>query len=242
VSVHAIGGFTAVSDEVPLPTSAEGHIALPRQRGKQRQRVSARFSDCGMNAIEQETLHCVAAEPHGTFLRVGVLEGQVERAYETMVLGRLRRGYRVIKLRGSLGTRIELCHLFVHVSFGTEVNVWMTPTQMRMQHFIEPRSSSNRGGSSARLSRVGSSSRLPGVNRGDPICPRGRTDPISSRNRRASGGAGPLGEIDEDGCGDANDGRLIENRMQRRASAVRFRDIVGRTELAEGTPDTPLET
>ena len=72
-----------------------------------------------------ETVHCVAAEPHATFLRVSVTErrdragvsnllgegwrdaGQ-EVAYTIAVLGRLRRGYRVLQLRGLLGTRIEL--------------------------------------------------------------------------------------------------------------------------------------
>ena len=207
-----------------MPTSAEAHIVLPRQRAKQR--GSARFSDCGMNAIEQESLHCVAAEPHATFLRVGVLEGKVERAYESMVLGRLRRGYRVIQLRGSLGTRIELNYLFVLVSFGTEVNVWMTPTQMRMQHVIEP---------STPVTRGWSSNRLQGAGRGDPTSPRGRTDPVNVRSRRASGAGdtstGLLGA-------DVNDGRPADSRMQRQAgSGVRFRGIDGTIDEHEKTPD-----
>ena len=54
-----------------------------------------------------------------------------EVAYETAVLGRLRRGYRVLLLRSSLGTRIELCYLFVHVYFGQVINLWPTPRQVR---------------------------------------------------------------------------------------------------------------
>eukprot|EP00966_Prymnesium_polylepis_P233288 5395260-Prymnesium_polylepis.1 len=46
----------------------------------------------GMNAPFGATFHCVAAEP-STFLRVGVIDGGREVAYESAVLGRLRRGY-----------------------------------------------------------------------------------------------------------------------------------------------------
>ena len=71
-------------------------------------------------------VHCVAAEPHATFLRIGVSNGRKEVAYEVAVLGRLRRGYRVFLLRGVLGTRIELCYMFVQISFGGERNLWPT--------------------------------------------------------------------------------------------------------------------
>jgi hypothetical protein len=77
--------------------------------------------------------HCVAAEPYATFLRVGVSTGRHEVAYGTAVLGRLRGGYRILQMRGPLGTRIELCYLFVQVSFGTERHLWATSRQQARQ-------------------------------------------------------------------------------------------------------------
>ena len=70
-------------------------------------------------------VHCLAAEPHETFLRVAVEdEDDDEVAFETAVLGRLRPGYRVLQLRSRLGTRIELCYLFVRISRGEEDHQW----------------------------------------------------------------------------------------------------------------------
>jgi hypothetical protein len=59
-----------------------------------------------MNASFQQMVHCVAAEPYATFLRVGVTSEGHEIANETIVLSRLCRGYRVLQLRSLLGTRI----------------------------------------------------------------------------------------------------------------------------------------
>ena len=91
-----------------------------------------------MNAAYGESvhqnIHCVAAEPHATIVRVSVTDGGQEVAYETAVLGRLRGGYRVLQMRSVLGTRIELCYLFIKISFGSEPNLWATPRQLRMQH------------------------------------------------------------------------------------------------------------
>ena len=39
-------------------------------------------------------------------------------AYETVVLGALRPGYRVLQLRSPLGTRIDGCVLFVRIALG----------------------------------------------------------------------------------------------------------------------------
>jgi len=83
-------------------------------------------------------VHCFAAEPLATFIRVGVADGRREVAYETAVLGRLRHGYRVVQMRSAvLGTRIELCCLFVNVKFGMQRSVFYTPRQMRMQMDVE---------------------------------------------------------------------------------------------------------
>ena len=71
-------------------------------------------------------MHCVAAEPQQTVLRVAVVdEADAEVAYETCVLGVLREGYRVLHLRSMRGTRIKNCFLLCHVSFTTQVNAWV---------------------------------------------------------------------------------------------------------------------
>ena len=58
VSVHAIGGFCAISGTLPLP------------QHDVRAEVILRARDNGMNASFDETVHCVSAEPHATFLRM----------------------------------------------------------------------------------------------------------------------------------------------------------------------------
>ena len=87
----------------------------------------------GCSARFGETMaHCVAAEPHATFLRVSVSDGGEEVAYETAVLGRLREGYRVFRLRDpSLGTRISLCYLLVHIRFSEVPHQWATARELR---------------------------------------------------------------------------------------------------------------
>ena len=52
---------------------------------------------------------------------------------DTLVLGALRNGYRCIQLRSRLGTHIELCHLFVHVALGEEVNTNASVAELRDQ-------------------------------------------------------------------------------------------------------------
>ena len=86
----------------------------------------------GMNAVFGETVHCLAAEPHAVFFRVGVIDDwdDKEVAYEATLLGRLRRGYRIIQLRGTHGTRIELCYLFVHIACSRQKNLWPTARQV----------------------------------------------------------------------------------------------------------------
>ena len=54
-------------------------------------------------------VHVTDLSGRETIVRVVVMDGDTEVAYETAVLGRLRRGYRVLQLRSQLGTRIELC-------------------------------------------------------------------------------------------------------------------------------------
>jgi len=121
ISLHPIGGFCTISTKKPL---RENH-------GTQYDLLPA-ISGGGMNVAYNQTVHCVAAQPYATFVRVSVTDRGQETAYETAVLGRLRRGYRVFHMRSLLGTRIELCYLFVKISFGTERNLWLTPRDVRM--------------------------------------------------------------------------------------------------------------
>jgi len=124
VTLHPIGGFCAISNMLPLPKSVDWKMAINVPDAN------------GMNAAVVRTVHCVAAEPLATFLKIAVTEGVSgkEVAYEICVLGRLRRGYRVIQLRGPLGTRIALCYVLVQISFGDpQKNVWATPRQLRLQ-------------------------------------------------------------------------------------------------------------
>jgi len=119
LSLHPIGGFCAVSDTLPLPENVKTEF-------------TTRAVDNGMNATFDDTVHCVAAEPNAAFLRFGVMDGRKEVAFGSVVLGRLRGGYRTLPLRGVLGTRIECCYLFVHISFGSLPNKWATPSQLKV--------------------------------------------------------------------------------------------------------------
>ena len=87
----------------------------------------------------RSTLHCLASEPNETFLRVVALDGKEAVAYETAVLGRLRRGYRVFQLRCELGTRIEQCYLLVKISFGSEPNRWPAPSHIKRTSVLHER-------------------------------------------------------------------------------------------------------
>ena len=71
-------------------------------------------------------MHLLAAEPLETILRVAVIDGSdgAEVAYEAVVFGSLRPGYRSIPLRSRLGTYIEGCALLVHLDLTVEENHW----------------------------------------------------------------------------------------------------------------------
>jgi len=122
-SIHPIGGFCAISTSLPLPKSVDTEAFLPPRNG-------------GMNAAYQkdEMVHCLAAEPQAAFLRISLADRGKEVAYETVVLGRLRGGFRVIRMRSMLGTRIELAYLFVRIVFSHEPNMWPTTRQLRLQN------------------------------------------------------------------------------------------------------------
>eukprot|EP00966_Prymnesium_polylepis_P294180 6794283-Prymnesium_polylepis.1 len=89
--LHPIGGFCAVSvnwNRFPQNVEVEASTKTVQSNG--------------MNAVFGDQMYCTAAEPHMTFLRLSVSDGGKEVAYETAVLGRLRRGYRVLQMRGLL--------------------------------------------------------------------------------------------------------------------------------------------
>jgi hypothetical protein len=86
-------GWCTISSSLPLPETIETEISLSPNNG-----------DAGVNSVFNDSVHCAAAEPHTVFIRVGVVDGGQEVSYETLPLGRLRRGYRVFQMRGMLGS------------------------------------------------------------------------------------------------------------------------------------------
>ena len=122
LALHPIGGFCAIGTTLPLPEAIETEVDV----------VSNARLD-GLNAPFDVPVHCLAAEPHATFLKVSVTDGDAQEAVaqEAVVLGRLRGGYRVLQLRSLLGTRIELCYLFVCISRSSrEPNLWLSRRQV----------------------------------------------------------------------------------------------------------------
>lgn len=124
VSLHAIGGFCGIFRDLSIPPPPEEVAVFYK---------TAAVQNNGLNALFDESVHCVAAEPDATFMRIGVSDGDQEVVYETAVLGRLRRGYRVFRMRNAFGTRVELCYLLVHIEFGKEANNWIAPAALRLQ-------------------------------------------------------------------------------------------------------------
>ena len=121
VELYAIGGFCCVTPALPAPRNAVQRFAFEAGSGH------------GMAAHFDVTAHCLSAEPMQTVLRVVVMDGDHEAAYETMLLGAMRPGYRSMQLRSRNGTQIELCQLLVHVAIGTEPNAWTAGHELRKQ-------------------------------------------------------------------------------------------------------------
>ena len=120
-------------------------------RGAGRAHTTQAVEKSGFNACFSNELpvHCLAAEPRETLLRVGVWDHGTLVAYDTLVLGTLRAGHRCIQLRSRLGTRIELCHLFVHVALGEEVNMGASSVELREELGEGQRAARGRGGVAA---------------------------------------------------------------------------------------------
>ena len=122
-ALHPIGGFCSVSTELPPSHIRSEHVTAAVQQNGRRPRFG-------------ETIHCLAVEPYQVFLHVAIVDNNMieEVPYETVVLGRLRPGYRVLQLRNRRGTRIEFCFLFVKISFGREDHKWATGDDLRIQN------------------------------------------------------------------------------------------------------------
>lgn len=117
VELFSLGGSSQVCRSLPPPefeTSSATTAAVPNN---------------GLNAVFNEKMHCLATEPNHTVLRVSVIDRDQEAAYDTLMLGALRPGYRCIELRSKSGTKIELCTLFVHIAL-SEAN----PTERLLAH------------------------------------------------------------------------------------------------------------
>eukprot|EP00966_Prymnesium_polylepis_P313657 7248026-Prymnesium_polylepis.1 len=68
---RAIAGFCAVSKTLVLPQTVEVEAC------------TLAVESNGMNATFGDQMHCVAAEPHATFLSIRVIDNGVEIAYES---------------------------------------------------------------------------------------------------------------------------------------------------------------
>ena len=155
VELHAIGGFCAVAREPQPPPETQGVTRL----------TTAVAEGNGLNPSVDETFHCLAAEPHQTILRVVVEDEGRQVAYETVMLGSLRCGYRCLHLRSPSGTRIDSCCLLLHISVSTEPNTYGTVDELRVMMQSQRSLISQQGRDihqlSAELSRLGSQPSTP---------------------------------------------------------------------------------
>ena len=92
IELHPIGGYCCVATALPPPPGVE-----------RRELTTQAVDKNGFNATfgGELPVHCLAAEPRETLLRVGVWDHGTLVAYDTLVLGALRAGYRCLAL--SLG-------------------------------------------------------------------------------------------------------------------------------------------
>ena len=120
IELFPIGGFASVSSELPPQGDVKTSASTVAVEGNG-------FNAHGFGGH----FHCLAGEPMHTILRVSVWDDGQMVAYSTVVLGVLRAGYRVLRLRDRLGTPIELCSIFLHVALGTEENLYGSTAELQ---------------------------------------------------------------------------------------------------------------
>ena len=118
IELHPIGGFCCVSRTMPADDGANKQASTEQVDGN------------GFNARFDQTFHCLAAEPRETILRIAVWDHSEVVAYETLVLGTLRQGWRSLQLRDRHGTKIELCFLALQIELGTEPHVYASRREL----------------------------------------------------------------------------------------------------------------
>jgi hypothetical protein len=118
LSVHTLGGFGAVTpslDELRRRSNSSASFRTPPAalRG-------------GLCAAFDVPADCVVAELWAAMLRFGVFDNDDEVAYEAVIVGAMRTGYRCLQLREpTSGTLIDGCSLLLHVEYTTTPRAWV---------------------------------------------------------------------------------------------------------------------
>ena len=132
VELFALGGYHCVATDLP-PPQMPPHGSLPTRVH------TAGVGGDGLHPHFDLTVHCLAAEPKETILRIGVQDltysSSVQEetdaraahhsqdvAYEAAVLDGLRPGYRSLPLRSRSGCPVDMCCIYLHIAI-SEVEV-----------------------------------------------------------------------------------------------------------------------
>ena len=128
VALRCIAGFCAVSKTLPLPASVETETGrLWPLEGN------------GMNAAFDQTVHCIAAEPEATFIRVSAHDGnRQEVAYETANSMSTRPAYATHAYTHTNG--IPVSHTYRGVR-----HVWSSDTKETVVVAMDAAANSHRG-------------------------------------------------------------------------------------------------
>ena len=122
LTVHEIGGFVAIAPSIEeLKRSGDTSF-------QDAKRLKVPSSGVGglCAAFGGASAFCLVAEPWECLLRVGVQDGESEVAYEAMVMGALRPGYRCVPLRvPATGCLIQGCVLLVRISIDSAPSAWI---------------------------------------------------------------------------------------------------------------------
>ena len=121
LSVHPIGGFAAIASSLEQLKRTGGGSFSQRLRTP-----SCGGARGGLSATLDAQAHVLVAEPAEALLRLAVLDGETELAYEALVVGAMRSGYRCIPMRHpASGSPIDGCALLVHVSRSRAPSAWI---------------------------------------------------------------------------------------------------------------------